>query len=284
MPASILEFLSGGLLQLGWWGMLAYLLVVTQLTIFSVTLYLHRSQAHRGVDFHPLLAHFFRFWTLADHLDDHQGMGRDPSQAPRQVRDRGRPAQPDASRASATCSGTASSCTAKRALTARRIEKYGKGCPDDWIERHLYTPHATHGSDRCCWSSASRCSASPGVAVWAMPDGVDPVLGRRRHQRPRPLVGLPQLRDHRHRDQPHPVGVLDRRRGAAQQPPRVPELGEVRAAHVRVRHRLGGDQDVRDRRPGQGAARRAGAGRAPEHRDARRRNDEGAAGATASRR
>src|SRR5687767_13756395 len=39
------------------------LLVATQLTIFSVTLYLHRSQAHRGVDFHPVLAHFFRLWT-----------------------------------------------------------------------------------------------------------------------------------------------------------------------------------------------------------------------------
>ena len=42
--------------------MLVYMLVVTQLTIFTVTLYLHRSQTHRGVDFHPVLAHFFRFW------------------------------------------------------------------------------------------------------------------------------------------------------------------------------------------------------------------------------
>jgi stearoyl-CoA desaturase (delta-9 desaturase) len=42
--------------------MLVYLLVMTQLTIFTVTLYLHRSQTHRGVDFHPVLAHFFRFW------------------------------------------------------------------------------------------------------------------------------------------------------------------------------------------------------------------------------
>src|SRR3546814_13111485 len=40
-----------------------YFLVATQLTILSVTLYLHRSQAHRAVDFHPLPAHFFRFWT-----------------------------------------------------------------------------------------------------------------------------------------------------------------------------------------------------------------------------
>ena len=62
MPASLLDFLAGGLVQSGFWGLFAYFLVVTQLTIFTVTLYLHRSQTHRGVDFHPLLAHFFRFW------------------------------------------------------------------------------------------------------------------------------------------------------------------------------------------------------------------------------
>ena len=63
LDASIVNFLAAGLLQSGWIGLLAYLLVVTQLTIFAVTLYLHRSQAHRGVDFHPVVAHFFRFWT-----------------------------------------------------------------------------------------------------------------------------------------------------------------------------------------------------------------------------
>ena len=63
MSNTLLEFLTGGIAGLGWWGMLAVLLVVTQLTIFAVTLYLHRSQAHRGVDFHPLISHFFRFWV-----------------------------------------------------------------------------------------------------------------------------------------------------------------------------------------------------------------------------
>ena len=63
MPDSLLDFLIGGLVQPGWVTLAVYLLVVTQLTIFSVTLYLHRSQAHRGVDFHPVLAHFFRFWA-----------------------------------------------------------------------------------------------------------------------------------------------------------------------------------------------------------------------------
>ena len=63
MSDTLLDFLTGGIAGLGWWGMLAVLLVFTQLTIFAVTLYLHRSQAHRGVDFHPLVSHIFRFWT-----------------------------------------------------------------------------------------------------------------------------------------------------------------------------------------------------------------------------
>ncbi|HEX8779066.1 MAG TPA: fatty acid desaturase, partial [Rhodanobacter sp.] len=62
MSDTVLNFLSNGLVHAGWVGMLVYLLVATQLTIFTVTLYLHRSQTHRGVDFHPAVAHFFHFW------------------------------------------------------------------------------------------------------------------------------------------------------------------------------------------------------------------------------
>ena len=58
MSDSVIQFLTSGVVGLGWLGLLAVLLVFTQLTIFSVTLYLHRSQAHRGVDFHPAIAHF----------------------------------------------------------------------------------------------------------------------------------------------------------------------------------------------------------------------------------
>ena len=61
MLDAVLNFLNNGLAHAGWASMLVYMLVVTQLTILTVTLYLHRSQTHRGVDFHPLLAHGFRF-------------------------------------------------------------------------------------------------------------------------------------------------------------------------------------------------------------------------------
>ena len=41
---------------------LLYTLIATHITIVAVTLFLHRSQAHRSVQFHPVVAHFFRFW------------------------------------------------------------------------------------------------------------------------------------------------------------------------------------------------------------------------------
>ena len=63
MLDTLLAFAARGLTQASWGTWIAYVLIVTQLTILTVTLYLHRSQSHRGVDFHPVLAHFFRFWA-----------------------------------------------------------------------------------------------------------------------------------------------------------------------------------------------------------------------------
>jgi stearoyl-CoA desaturase (delta-9 desaturase) len=177
--------------------MLLYLLVVTQITIFTVTLYLHRSQAHRGVDFHPVVAHFFRFWSwlttsmvtrewVAIHRKHHAKC--ETEEDPHSPMHKG----------IGTVFWRGADLYRQARLRREDIEQYGKGCPDDWIERHLYTRHANLGvglQGRCCVGD---------------PDGVDPVLGCRRHQWPRPLVGLPQLRDHRHRHQPDPVGGVGR--------------------------------------------------------------------------
>ena len=166
MPASLIDFLAGGLLQFGFWQLALYLLVATQLTIFSVTLYLHRSQAHRGVDFHPVLAHFFRFWTwlttsmitkewAAIHRKHHAHCEtEDDPHSPqfkgiRTVMWRGVELYREARRDRAS------------------IEKYGKGCPDDWIERHLYTPYATMGPTLLLFVSFALFGFA-GVAVWAI--------------------------------------------------------------------------------------------------------------------
>ena len=58
----MIEFLNGGLLSLSFWGLLAATFVFVQVSMMGVTLYLHRDQAHRSINLHPILRHFFRLW------------------------------------------------------------------------------------------------------------------------------------------------------------------------------------------------------------------------------
>nr|WP_296250353.1 fatty acid desaturase [uncultured Stenotrophomonas sp.] len=166
MSDALLVFLTGGIVGLGWWGMLAVLLVFTQLTIFAVTLYLHRSQAHRGVDFHPLVSHFFRFWVwlttsmitrewVAIHRKHHAKVEtEDDPHSPvtkgiRTVFWRGVELYREA-----------------RALRGD-IEQYGRGAPEDWIERRLYTPHANLGPI-LLFVINTVLFGLPGIALWAI--------------------------------------------------------------------------------------------------------------------
>ncbi|MFZ5663201.1 MAG: DesA family fatty acid desaturase [Pseudomonadota bacterium] len=166
MSVSLLDLLARGLTQAGLGTLAIYLLVVTQLTIFSVTLYLHRSMAHRAVDFHPVLAHFFRFWSwlttgmvtkewTAIHRKHHAKCEtEDDPHSPQfkgidTVMWRGVELYRDASR------------------RHEDIEKYGKGCPDDWIERHLYTPRSSWGPTLMLLINFALFGFA-GVALWAI--------------------------------------------------------------------------------------------------------------------
>ena len=166
MPSSLLDFLAGGLLQASLWQLGLVLLVCTQLTIFSVTLYLHRSQAHRGVDFHPVIAHFFRFWTwlttsmitrewVAIHRKHHAKC--ETEEDPHSPMHKG--------------IGTVFWRGVELYRDARRmradIEQYGRGAPDDWIERRLYTPLATLGPVVLLVIQFA-LFGSWGVAMWAI--------------------------------------------------------------------------------------------------------------------
>ena len=162
----LFDFLVSGVAGLGWWGMLVVLLVFTQLTIFSVTLYLHRSQAHRGVDFHPALNHFFRFWTwlttsmitrewVAIHRKHHAKVETEEDPHSPQTRGIGK----------VFWQGVELYREARAVRPS--IEQYGKGAPDDWIERHLYTPHANLGPTALLFINFALFGL-PGVALWAI--------------------------------------------------------------------------------------------------------------------
>ncbi|WP_312316315.1 fatty acid desaturase [Stenotrophomonas sp.] len=166
MPEMLINFLTGGVAGLGWWGMALVLLVFTQLTIFAVTLYLHRSQAHRGVDFHPVISHFFRFWVwlttsmitkewVAIHRKHHAKVETEED-----------PHSPVTKGISTVFWRGVELYREARTLRAD-IDQYGRGAPDDWIERRLYTPHANLGPTVLFFINTVLFGL-PGVALWAI--------------------------------------------------------------------------------------------------------------------
>ena len=166
MSETLLHFLTSGVAGLGWLGLLVVLLVFTQLTIFSVTLYLHRSQAHRGVDFHPAVSHFFRFWTwlttsmitrewVAIHRKHHAKVETEEDPHSPQTRGIGK----------VFWQGVELYREARADRAS--IAQYGKGAPEDWIERHLYTPHANLGPTALLVANTVLFGV-PGIALWAV--------------------------------------------------------------------------------------------------------------------
>ncbi len=123
---------------------LLYILIVTHITIVSVTLFLHRSQAHKSIEFHPILSHFMRFWLwmttgmvtkqwVAIHRRHHQS-----SDLP------GDPHSPVVfGIKNIFFRGVYYYYLA--AKDAKMILSYGKGTPNDWMERKVYTPHSRLG-------------------------------------------------------------------------------------------------------------------------------------------
>jgi stearoyl-CoA desaturase (delta-9 desaturase) len=144
MIDSIVSFASRGLTQASWGTWIVFALIVTQLTIFTMTLYLHRSQSHRGVEFHPALAHFFRFWSwfstgintkeyVAIHRKHHAKCETEEDPHSPQIFGLNK----------VLFDGVDLYRTAS--LNRADMDKYGLGTPDDWIERKLYTPYTILG-------------------------------------------------------------------------------------------------------------------------------------------
>ena len=121
-----------------------YTLVVTHITIVCVTIFLHRGQAHKGLEFHPLLSHLMRFWLwmttgmvtkqwVAIHRKHHRFSDAE-----------GDPHSPHVYgiwRVLSKGAGLYHSAS----KDSKMIQQYGVGTPDDWIENNLYTPHSRLG-------------------------------------------------------------------------------------------------------------------------------------------
>lgn len=166
MLSSILDFLDGGLTGAGLGGMALYLLVVTQLTIFSVTLYLHRSQAHRGVDFHPALSHFFRFWvwlTTAMRTKEWVAIHRKHHARCETEEDPHSPQFHGINKVLWRGVELYQESARDRSI----MDKYGRGTPEDWLERKLYHPLNSLGPTLMFVIDFALFGAA-GIALWAI--------------------------------------------------------------------------------------------------------------------
>jgi stearoyl-CoA desaturase (Delta-9 desaturase) len=119
-------------------------LAMTHITIICVTLYLHRGQAHRGIIFHPVLEHFMRFWLwlttgmitrqwVAIHRKHHRFSDQE-----------GDPHSPHV-HGFWNILGRGVMYYVREGKNTQTMISYGKGTPNDWIERKLYTPYNFYG-------------------------------------------------------------------------------------------------------------------------------------------
>ena len=133
-----------GLVDLPWWGYILVALGLTHITIASVTIFLHRHQAHRALDLHPIPSHFFRFWLwlttgqvtkewAAIHRKHHARCETAEDPHSPQVLGIRKVLWQGAELYRAACKD--------RAI----MEKYGHGTPDDWLERNVYTRYSGKG-------------------------------------------------------------------------------------------------------------------------------------------
>ena len=133
-----MNLLEHGLLDLSVLGIIIITLILTHITIASVTIYLHRHQSHHSLTLHPLISHFFRFWLwlttgmvtrqwVAIHRKHHAKCeSADDPHSPQVLGIKKVLLQ-------------GSELYRAEANNQDTLDKYGKGTPDDWLERRLYS-------------------------------------------------------------------------------------------------------------------------------------------------
>ncbi len=129
-----------GVWDLPWWGYVVYALAVTHITIAAVTIFLHRCQAHRALDLHPIVSHFFRFWlwlTTGMITKNWTAIHRKHHARCETAED---PHSPQIEGINKVL-WEGAELYRREARNQETKDKYGRGTPDDWLEHHVYTKH-----------------------------------------------------------------------------------------------------------------------------------------------
>ena len=141
---AVLDFLSNGVTRLTAWQVFFYTMAVTHITIASVTIYLHRHQAHRALELHAIPSHFFRFWlwlTTGQVTKEWASIHRkhhakcDTEEDPHSPVTRG----------IKKVFFEGAELYRAESKNQETMDKYGHGTPDDWIERNVYTRFSASG-------------------------------------------------------------------------------------------------------------------------------------------
>jgi len=161
-----IDWLANGLWNLSWWQIVLYTLVTTHITIAGVTIFLHRTQAHRAMDLHAIPSHFFRFWLwlgtgmvtkewVAIHRKHHAKC--ETPEDPHSPQTRGID----------TVFWQGAELYRAEAKNKETMAKFGHGTPNDWIERNLYTRYSWQGVGLMLILNLALFGAV-GAAVWAV--------------------------------------------------------------------------------------------------------------------
>jgi stearoyl-CoA desaturase (delta-9 desaturase) len=161
-----LDWLAHGLLAASWWQIVLYALVTTHITIASVTIYLHRHQAHRAMDLHAIPSHFFRLWLwlgTGQVTKEWVSIHRKHHAKCETIDD---PHSPQAHGIKKVFWQGAELYRAE-SKNKQTMTKYGHGTPNDWIERNLYTRYSWQGVGLMMIIDLALFGAA-GLAVWAV--------------------------------------------------------------------------------------------------------------------
>ncbi|MEM6640168.1 MAG: transposase [Pseudomonadota bacterium] len=168
-----MQYLNG-LVQMPWWGYVVFVLVATHFTTMAVTLFLHRAQAHRSLELHPVVSHACRFYLwlttaiitkewVAVHRKHHARCETEDDPHSPQVLGLGKVLLEGAELYQA------------EARTDDTLEKFGRGTPDDWVERNVYERFPNGGVALMFLIDVVLFGAI-GITIWALQMMAMPVL------------------------------------------------------------------------------------------------------------
>ena len=171
---AVVDWLAYGLWRLQWWQIIVVTLALTHITMISVTVFLHRHQAHRALDLHPIASHFFRFWlwlTTGQVTKEWASIHRKHHAKCEQ------PEDPHSPHVYGIKKVLLQGYELYRAEAANleTMTRYGLGTPNDWLERNLYTRFSTLGVASLLVLDVTLFGAA-GLAVWAVQMAWTPVM------------------------------------------------------------------------------------------------------------